>query len=157
MAVSIQILADLKTVFYLNYCESISHNYKFFALLLNSNFYQSWKKGFWKRFWKRRKCCPLGFYPFPILFSILLRTKLAIWAVEILFPSKETHRPQLGIRSFITQLLTTLKNKPFKNIVGREKMQHFLHFPQCFLSLKEFSVLSYSYSVIFRCFQFGLI
>ena len=37
-------------------------------------------------------------------------------------------------------LLTTLKKKPFENTVGKGEnasKQHFLHFPQCFVTLSK--------------------
>ena len=55
----------------------------------------------------------------------------------------------------------TLEEKPFENIVGKEENagnQHFLLFPQCFLSLppqKKIQFLSNIYRVVCKCFQFG--
>ena len=64
---------------------------------------------------------------------------------------------------FTTQsrLFTTLKKKPFENIVGKgenSSNQHFLNFPQCFLPIQnEYLLLIYIYFVLCKCFEFGTV
>ena len=56
------------------------------------------------------------------------------------------------------QLLTTMRKKPFVNIVGKGEnagYQHFLLFLQCFLTyLRKISLLSHI-EIVCKCFQFG--
>ena len=52
-------------------------------------------------------------------------------------------------------LLTTLKKKPFENIVGRGEDagdQHFLLFPQCFQPYQRQKSSKYLYFVVCKCF-----
>ena len=60
-----------------------------------------------------------------------------------------------------TRLLTTLRKKPFENIVGKGENagnQHFLLFPQCFLTFPEqFSVFGHIHFVVCKCLEFGLV
>ena len=62
---------------------------------------------------------------------------------------------------FTTQsrLLATLKNQPFKNILGKGENagnQHFLLLPNCFLPFqKKFQFYSNIYFVICKCCEFG--
>ena len=63
------------------------------------------------------------------------------------------------INTFTTQsqLLTTLKNKPFRNIVGKGEnagYQHFLLFQQCFLPFPKQNS-GHIYFVVCKFFQFG--
>ena len=56
-----------------------------------------------------------------------------------------------------SQILMTLKRKPFENIEGKGENagnQHFLLFPQCFLPIPR-RISSYIYFLICKCFQFG--
>ena len=61
--------------------------------------------------------------------------------------------------STLSQLLTTLRKKPFENIAGKGENagnQHFLLFLQCFLHIsKQISIFQLPFSCI--CFQFGLV
>ena len=59
-----------------------------------------------------------------------------------------------------SELLTTFRKNPFENIVGKKGEnagnQHFLLFPQCFLTFKsKFQFFSYIYFVVCKCFEFG--
>ena len=61
-----------------------------------------------------------------------------------------------------SQLLTTLREKAFENIVEKGENagnQHFLLFPQCFLPFsKQISIFGiHMYHVVCKCSQFGLV
>ena len=57
-----------------------------------------------------------------------------------------------------SQLLKTLKKKPFENIVGKGENagnQYFFLLPQYFLpSQNKFQFFNHIYFVVFKCFQF---
>ena len=89
-------------------------------------------------------------------FPLRLRGLLSYGWHEPLCSFQEAESSELVSYVFTTlsQLLTTLKKKPFENIVGKGEnadIQHFLLFPQCFLPIpKRMTVFKLLFFVIYK-------